>query len=213
MELHHSRGRNRVTCLDPDDLSFGLSSIAARSPETPTFTASPQVRSPRLVAHVWHTAPATNGRFPKGKTAAQAMPAARERRRRRPRFSFQYPKSQPPRRRRNPALPSRWSCWGVGTVSGAGEEGGVLVPHERFLRRLARDAGSRARIIKSACQWRSSLVTSNDAGPLPAVRLPRTPWQASPGRHHTHFSPHLLTTNNHTKQRRPVVRIADLAAA
>ena len=174
MELHHSRGRNRVTCLDPDDLSFGLSSIAARSPETPTFTASPQVRSPRLVAHVWHTAPATNGRFPKGKTAAQAMPAARERRRRRPRFSFQYPKSQPPRRRRNPALPSRWSCWGVGTVSGAGEEGGVLSPScarpSRGPGQVLRPAGFHpARVAQPIASHHYG------AGPPPAKRLPCTP--------------------------------------
>jgi len=32
--------------------------------------------------------------------------------------------------------------------SGAGEEGGGLVPHQRFLRRLARENGSRTRLVR-----------------------------------------------------------------
>jgi hypothetical protein len=61
----------------------------------------------------------------------------------------------------------------------------------------ARHDGSRTLMVQPTPQWGSEQVTPNDGGLFPAPRRPDTRRCQVHGRHHTHFSPHLLTTASH----------------
>jgi len=129
------------------------------------------------------------------KTEGQAMPTARGRGPGRPHGSFR-PQSHARRGAdevRHCPRSSHAVQWARSQALGRRE--GSSSPKRDFS--AARHAMSDLGPARTWCaHGQPSASHHYGAGPLPAVRLPRTPCQLALDRHHTHFSPHLLTTNN-----------------